>query len=132
MINNAKPNALFNRMFASAERVEFNGKVTDLLNSQSALHMEIDEVISFYDFKNRRTVVFGTNFGNIAVVEENSSLGYIYTVFYDKDSPLKDMLPFRDLCERDMSYIFGNEEEGLPNISVRVDLMISAIREYFD
>jgi hypothetical protein len=119
-------------MFASAERVEFSGKVTDLLNSQSALHMEIEEIISFYDFKNRRTVVFGTNFGNIAVVEENSSLGYIYTVFYDRDSPLKDMLPFRDLCERDMSYIFGNEEEGLPNISVRVDLMISAIREYFD
>ena len=125
-----KPNTLFSKTFSSAERIEYSGQITDLTKGRETAKLEIEDVVSLYDFKNRKVVIYGTNFGNVAIVEEATALGYIYSVLYDRTSPIRHMLPFRDLDTRDLLYIFGDEEHEVPNISMRVDLLISTLRDY--
>lgn len=127
-----KQSTLFSRIFSNSEKIEFTGKPTQLVNSSAEVQLETNEVVSFYDFKNRRNVVFGTNFGNIVLTEELSSLGNTYTVLYDLNSPIKHLLPYRSLDERDLLYVCGEEESDSPNISTRVDMLILSLQEFFE
>ncbi len=128
MVNN-KPNLLFNKAFSSAEKIEYGGHVTELFSEDKDL--DAHDIVSFYDFKNRRVVLYGTNFGNIACVEENTSTGYEYFILYNRTSPMQHLLPFRSIDSRDLAYIHGDEEEDIPNISERVDYLISSFQEFF-
>lgn len=124
-----KPNLLFNKAFSSAEKIEYSGHVTELFSEDKDL--DPHDIVSFYDFKNRRVVLYGTNFGNIASIEERILNGYDYFVIYNRNSPIRHLLPFRSLADRDLVYIHGDEEENIPNIAERVDYLIAGIQEFF-
>jgi hypothetical protein len=121
----------FNKIFNSSERIEYTDHISKITNANTAADLTTSEVISFYDFKNRRVVVFGTNFGNIAVIEEKAVDKYDYFILYDGNSPLKHLVPFRNLDERDLVYICGDDDERIPDISSRVDLLIEGIQNYY-
>lgn len=128
MVTN-KPNLLFSKAFSSADHIEYGGHVTELFSEDKDL--DPYDIVSFYDFKNRRVVLYGTNFGNIASIEEKTSNRYDYFVLYNRNSPIQHLLPFRSITDRDLSYIHGDKEENIPNIIERIDGLISNIQEFF-
>lgn len=124
-----KPSPYFIKVFNNSERIEF----TDQLNKLIDLELETDEVVSLYDFKNRRVIVFGSNFGNIILVEEQGTVGVTYFVNYDRNSPVSQMLPYRSIDERDLLYICGSsDEDDEPNISERIDMMLQKLQDYLN
>ena len=122
----SKYNIYFSKAFTSAESIHYDKTA---IVAVKELKLSNEEVVSFTDFKDRRVIVFGTNFGNFGVTEECNDGKYSYLTFYDKKHPLKDLVPSLTLTDQDLLYVCGSED--YPNISERVDLLIASIQEYF-
>ena len=121
-----KRNLHFSKAFSDTENIHYDKAAIVAIKD---LKLSNEEVVSFTDFKDRRVIVFGTNFGNFGVTEEYSDGHYSYLTSYDKKHPLKDLVPSLTLTEQDLLYVCGSDD--YPNISERVDLLITSIQEYF-
>lgn len=121
-----KCNLHFSKAFTNAEHIHYDKAA---IIAVKELKLSNEEVVSFTDFKDRRVIVFGTNFGNFGVTEECSDDKYSYLTSYNKSHPLKDLVPSLTLTDQDLLYVCGSED--YPNISERVDSLIASIQEYF-
>jgi|JFJP01.1.fsa_nt_gi hypothetical protein len=121
-----QPDIGFSRIFTNSERIEFSDTKGNLLN----IILKSDEVISLYDFRDRRVIVFGTDLGNISITEEQKTDKFSYFINYKKDNPIEQILPYRNLGERDMCFICGCNDDTDINISERINIFLQKLHEY--
>ena len=126
-INASKSNEYFNKAFASAEKVDYDQvaivAIKDFL-------LERDEILAYRDFKDRRVILYWTEFGNFAITEDGTD----YVVTYAKGSPLGDLVPWFTLDAQSVMFVCGCSTEAViqPNICGRVNNLIESIKNYYE
>ena len=126
-INFGKANTCFSKAFTSAEKVDYDQvaivAIKDFL-------LERNEIVAYRDFKDRRVILYWTEFGNFAITED----GFDYVVAYDKGSPLGDLVPWFTLDEQSVMFVCGCTTEAVtqPNIRGRVNSLIESIKNYYE
>ena len=126
-INFGKANTCFSKAFASAEKVDYDQPAIVAIKD---FLLKRDEIVAYRDFKDRRVILYWTEFGNFAITED----GAFYVVAYDKGSPLGDLVPWVTLDEQGVLFICGcnTEDDTQPNICGRVNNLIESIKNYYE
>ena len=122
-----KTDVNFSKAFASAEKVDYDQVAIVAIKDYL---LERDEIVAYRDFKDRRVILYWTEFGTMSIVEENN----VYLAVYDKHSPLKDMVPWVTLDDQDVLFICGcnTENDVQPNICERVNNLIESIKNFYE
>ena len=125
--NFGKTDVNFNKAFASAEKVDYD-QVAIVAIKDSLL--ERDEILAYRDFKDRRVILYWTEFGNFAITEDGAD----YVVAYAKGSPLGDLVPWFTLDAQSVLFVCGCSTEAVtqPNICGRVNNLIESIKNYYE
>lgn len=139
-IRKVSAKAIFDKAYNHATHIDHDGKPCDMID----VNIELDGSVAYTDYKDRRVIVFDTELGNVALIEEKTfvpqpnitlqgiktlSNSVVYSVLYKTPSPLIHLLPFKVVDYRDVLYICGDGDEIL-NISERVSDLIFDIAEY--
>ena len=126
-INFGKANTHFSKAFASAEKIDYDRSAVMALKD---ILLERDEVVAYRDFKDRRVLLYWTEFGTMGIVEENN----VYLAAYDKHSPLKDLVPWVTLDDQGVLFVCGcnTENDVQPNICGRVNNLIDSIKNFYE
>ena len=126
-INFGKANACFSKAFASAEKIDYDQPAIVAIKD---FLLKRDEIVAYRDFKDRRVILYWTEFGNFAITED----GAFYVVAYDKGSPLGDLVPWVTLDEQSVMFVCGCDTEAFsePNICGRVNNLIESIKNYYE
>ena len=125
--NFGKTDVNFSKAFASAEKIDYNQvaivAIKDFL-------LQRDEIIAYRDFKDRRVILYWTEFGNFAITEDGTD----YVVAYVKGSPLGDLVPWFTLDAQSVMFVCGcnTEVNSQPNICGRVNMLIESIKNYYE
>ena len=126
-INFGKANMHFSKAFTSAEKVDYDQvaivAIKDFL-------LERDEIVAYRDFKDRRVILYWTEFGNFAITEDGTD----YVVAYVKGSPLGDLVPWFTLDAQSVMFVCGCNTgvNSQPNICGRVNMLIESIKNYYE
>ena len=125
--NFGKTDVNFSKAFASAEKVDYDQvaivAIKDFL-------LDRNEVVAYRDFKDRRVILYWTEFGNFAITEDGAD----YVVAYAKGSPLGDLVPWFTLDTQSVMFVCGCSTEAVtqPNICGRVNNLIESIKNYYE
>ena len=126
-INFCKTDVNFSKAFASAEKIDYDQvalvAIKDFL-------LERDEIVAYRDFKDRRVILYWTEFGNFAITEDGTD----YVVAYVKGSPLGELVPWFTLDEQSILFVCGCTTEAVtqPNICGRVNNLIESIKDFYE
>ena len=126
-MNFGKSNEYFNRAFGLAEKLDYDHAAIVAINE---VMLDRNEVVSYRDFKDRRVILYWTEFGNFAITEDGTD----YVVAYVKGSPLGDLVPWFTLDAQSVMFVCGcnTEVNSQPNICGRVNMLIESIKNYYE